>query len=587
MTTFRNWWFRFASDAPESVMGRHPFYDYRFREHMKALVDRHPDETLDGPALDQIRRTAGNLARKDVANTLFDVSKQSGMAHSAALFSPFFSAWEDTMKKWGGLFYQDPSRAMHFAQGWEGFNNQTVAPLVDSNGYRVTADGKHVDKDGKEVATNLRGQGEYLVLPSSWMPGFGKGSHVKVSKNSFNLIFQGQPWWLPGPGPLASVPANEIVRRAFPTEESNPVLKYLLPYGTTTDSVPTQLMPNWWKQARSAFGGTQDYANTYALLMAQEQVKKNLGQRDSTPTPAEIAKKTRNWYLMRALVTSSSPVSATPNPEFQFYIDKAHEYQKQFGQDWQTKYYNDFPDYFEMSVSLSNNETGIQATAQAFDATKKYRSLIAQNPEYGWMFVGPDNAPGFDQGVYTWQQGTSTSPGSSQKFRDKKDPAQAIADVEASKGWVEYNKASSQVQQMMEQRGETSLNSSNASDLKGLKQAYVAYLRGLNPSWSRAYDQRDEGKARAMLRVASGAMAQNKGLAQRSDMVALRQYIDARSQLRDILKTRDKTSLANNPDLQQIWDAYTGQLVHDNVGFEQIFNRSLAGDTLSQDLELK
>jgi hypothetical protein len=103
---------------------------------------------------------------------------------------------------------------------------------------------------------------------------------------------------------------------------------------------------------------------------------------------------TRNWFILRAVTANASPVSMAPTPKAQFYIDQAHIYRQKYGQDWQEKFYKDFPQWYDMSLSLSNNETGIVATLNAVDAAKKYRSVIAEKPEYGWAVVGPDNQYG-------------------------------------------------------------------------------------------------------------------------------------------------------------------------------------------------
>jgi hypothetical protein len=212
--------------------------------------------------------------------------------------------------------------------------------------------------------------------------------------------------------------------------------------GVSDNPVADQLLPSWIRQAHNAFGNTQDHANIQAMLLAQETARFNNGERGPIKA-GEIADMTRNWFILRAVTANASPVSMAPTPKAQFYIDQAHIYRQKYGQDWQEKFYKDFPQWYEMSLSLSNNETGIVATLKGVDAAKKYRKEIADNPEYGWMFVGPDNqygqTPGtaFNQAAYAWQE-QPIGYGQQTPFRGKSSPQDALAKAEAIKGWIQY-----------------------------------------------------------------------------------------------------------------------------------------------------
>jgi hypothetical protein len=74
-----------------------------------------------------------------VGKILFDTSHASNLSRSMRFVSPFFSAWEDMMKKWGGLFYDKPWAAVRFEQAWDAPNNAGI--VVDENGNRVDAEG--------------------------------------------------------------------------------------------------------------------------------------------------------------------------------------------------------------------------------------------------------------------------------------------------------------------------------------------------------------------------------------------------------------------------------------------------------------
>lgn len=585
----RNWWYNFASDTPETIMGRHPLYNARFRQHMREIIARHDGETITADDVAAARRVADRKARKDVADTLFDLSNMSNLAHLTRFISPFFAAWEDTMTKWGRLLYDDPSRAIRLEQVWTAPNKADVT-LVDDQGQ------------------------EFIILPGIFSPFGSKGWRIR--KDSFNIVFQGEPWWLPGFGPLVQVPINQLVLKFFPQHSDDKALKYLLPTGVNDNGVRSQLEPAWWRKAEAAFRkSSDDYHQTYAMLMEQELVKYNLGKRKTKPTRAEIAHATRNWHLMRMLTSFAAPVSADPTPEFQYYIDKAHEYLDQNQQieatfkawehsgpdgkaprgeqppprDWQEKFYRDHPEYFEMSVSLSKNNTGIVASDKAFQAIQKHRKLIAEHPDLGWFIVGPDNNGDFSQGVYAFEKSQSVGGGSAMTFRGSKDPVDAVRDAEAAKGWMDYRKGMTMIQLELEARGLHSLQQHGAEDLLAAKQEFISNMSETNPAWAQAFGQRDDNKAESFLRSAQEIV---KGdLAKRPDMVVLQQYLEGRRALRAELKRRGLGGLPNedsvnspNRDLRIAWDEFTSSLIASNVGFEQMWQRALEADTLRNDI---
>jgi hypothetical protein len=589
---FRDNWYKVVADAPETIMGRSPIYVDSFKQYMKDAVDRIGAENIDSRDIDEIRKAADRRSRQEVASILFDSSHSSNAAHAMRFVMPFFSAWEDTTRKWGKLFYDNPSAPLTAHKFWQAPNQ--AGWVHDSEG-NYKENGKYYNPDGKEISKAEYGKmGEYIILPKVWglskvVPGDGS---FKINKNALNVLFQGDPPWLPGNGPLVQVPVNEVVRRSFPDAADNPVLKYILPYGVTDDPVPYQLLPSWMKQVRDSgvvplLGDSKDFSQTYAQLMAQETVRYNNGDRKSKPDADEIAGKTRMWYLLRAGLANASPISIQPTPggKVQFYIDQAHQYRAKYGAKWQEKFYDDFPRFFELSLSLSYNETGIQATEEAYDATKKFRKQIRDNPDLGWFFVGPANRGDFNANVNTWQR--STEAGQGKNFRSTKDPAQALRDVEAQKGWIQYDQAQTFVNLELEKRGLSNLQQAGAEDLADAMKAYREFLGNSNTAWRDAYGQRDSGKAQHLLTVAKENWAKNKEFADRPDQRALKEYMDNREQVRQILATRPAKGLDNpaNRDIKAAWDAWVANLKKNSLGFEQIYNRVLEADDLSQEVK--
>lgn len=575
----RNNFFKFVAEMPENVAGRSPLFWDSYRRQIKITLDRLDEDQITAVGVDVIRKNAMRAAKREVSQILFDASHSSNMAASMRLLSPFFSAWEDTMTKWGKLFYDNPQLFARVNQGTQGLTDGGW--VQDQNGYRIDPEGRAFDITTGKRMDNRPGYkkgAEYILLPHRFAKYFGGGEgDIKIRKDSINSVFQGEPWWLPGFGPLVALPTNRMTREFFPKEVDHPILKYILPYGTTTDSEAYQLLPKWAKTASAAFGDGQAHQNQFKIFLAEAVIdERNGGPKVDLD---KISNKTRNYFIRKAFVDFNSPVSITPTPKNQFYIDKAHEYRADKSRkNWADDFDRDFPGFGEMKLELSTNETGIVATDVAFDAQKKYAKDINADPENGWLYVGPANAPAaFNGAVHDWQVAHG--------FRTQKDPVQALKGLQAEQGWDKYNKFRTLVNLALEDRGLVSTQQAGAEDLQYALQEYRKILAGENSAWAEAQGSAGGGnKPQVMLSKAQEFMAKHPEARTRPDMVALQKYIDFRNTIKAALAQRDNKSLDYNQDLKYAFSVYTQQLVKDNYGFEQMYNRVLEYDNLSKDV---
>jgi hypothetical protein len=422
------------------------------------------------------------------------------------------------MKKWGGLIYDNPGIAERLRQGWYlpanlGIEKDEFGNKIDSEGNYWHAekgpDGKITyRKLNKATESALIGKRTGIALPIGWIPKSLRGSfgdEAFVDMSSLNILFQGDPPYLPGLGPLAQIPANEIVKRAFSDSASNPIISYLLPYGTTNDNVAEQLLPAWAKYAihsgATPFGTDEEWRKQAAIQFRENYIKwEQGGRKGPAPTVDQVANQVKNWFLMRAMVGTVSPVSIQPSQDMKFWIDQAHVYQQkygnvqqdpqyktllkqytdQYGQDgkdrllydhpeyqgWLERFRQDFPEYFDLAVSVSSNESGLVATAKAESLRKKYaKEIRASDGQYADVIAGPDNTYGltpdtqYSDIAHDAQLSTETSPGSGKTLRSYDDPKTALATAEAQKGWADYQANRTKLNVWLEQNGYSSLRS--------------------------------------------------------------------------------------------------------------------------------
>lgn len=610
---FRRKWFEVMGDKPETLWGKHPVYNKSFRDNMKRMleaysadrggltgtgvdvnanvrgdlkkmaaersirgrsrmnkdalvkaIDAH-DRTIPLDEINRMRRNAAKLAKRDVTDLLFDSTKMSNAGGTLKYLAPFFGAWEDTMKKWGAIFYNNPELI-------ERANQITSIPKNTGLTYEDPKTGQ-----------------KYIFIPGK----LGKFFHIsdeaglRLDPESFNVIFQGDPWWLPPVnGPIQGYAVNKLAQSDpwFASKvETNPVLKFLRPYGVDNDNIVEQQMPGWMRSLWSLKNKDEDYAAAFNSVMQMEMVRYNKGLRDDpTEHPDEIQTRTRNWYLTKALLQANAPVSVRPGPsqQLQFYVDKARQYRDSGDPNWMDHFYERFPEYFPLTISLSQNETGVVASLDAQREVEKYKKALAADPSIGWALAGAENlGQDFDAGVYAYQQGKQVGDGSGTTYRGKKGALEAARQANVSKGWMDYHKVTMFLDETLKARGLTSYQQKGAEDLAAAKEEYRLALARDNQDWGAAYGQRDQSKVASFVMSMQSAWKQYPKLAQRSDMAMLQKYLQGRDMVAQALDQRGGgIDSKQNADIASWWAQFTTSLRDSDVGFGQMWDRILETD---------
>lgn len=594
-------WYREVSSMPELTMGRHPLYVARFSAYFEDSVRRAEDVNgkLSLAQLEDIRNQARRLAQRDVANTLFDLSRQSNVAHMMRFISPFFAAWEDTMHKWGRLIGMNPGLIPRGYQAWGAPN--AAGLVVDEDGNEIRKNGEVVDKDGNVVGhKNPLDPGQYVILPIK-LKKAGVGS-LRVSKTSFNIVFQGDPWWLPGPGPIAAVPVNTLLTGALPeiipgAEQLNsfgPTLseekwaKWFMPYGPE-ESAGDVIRPAWIGRLWSLIQGDDapDYRKTYVQLYQEAQNQIRLGllpQMGDEELYDHVNRQVRNWFILRLLSAQASPVSVMPQSPLNFYLQEYRRYGREFGLEADRKFREDYPNYYEMAIRLTKSNTGLNATVEAWEGVQEFRPMLAKNPEYGWALAGAANLGGeFSPGAYTAQSVQDIGFGSNVKFREPLSPTEVARQNAVSQGWLNYQRGMTDLRLALEDRGLRTFEQSGAEDLNAIRKEFIAQLKDENPAWAKEYLEGGGNKVEQFLRWATGTAMKDRRLAERGDFRTLAEYMQGREQVIAVLQSRKYTSLEHpsNADVKAIWDEYVADLARQDIGFEQMYDRVLQNDDLS------
>jgi hypothetical protein len=588
----RDGYFRWVSKMTDDQLGRHPLYAELYRGQYKELVGRVDERFLGEARLRAIEEQSRLWARKEMRSILFDVSQKSDLSHFVRFVMPFYSAWQDAVTKYGRLMLHDPSRLVRAGELWTAPNDANFIEVVD------TLTGKPVPGDKASLSDN-----EAVRLPEGIAKLFGLDYTLDISKSSLNIALQGDPIWLPGWGPMAQAPVNSWIKQKDDPDLAQIAQDFgILPFG-----VQDQGTLSWksflaggirWQQMPE-----QRKARMKAMIFQTELHRYYAGERKKPPTAEEVQNKYEGLRNLRILSNALSPYSIQFKSPYQFYIDQSHEFDRQIGTKYKDSleadraFYEQYgEDFYIFRASMSNNRTGIQASKKADAVGRANRKLIGKFPEYGWLFVGPNNDGEYDQNVYALQTFRRLNPLTKQVWRDTyEDPAEAFRKTNAEIGWMEYMKLTGRLEAIAESRGLSSMNVKEAADLRAIKADWLRKTTDpdTGPKWGRDwyhdYLDRDEGKIVKFLEAARAA-TQDKSLSKRQDIQVLGQYLEARRAFKKILTERAAAggakSISSNPnsanyDVWVAWDGYMKVLRERSFQFEDIYTRYLENDDLT------
>jgi hypothetical protein len=588
--TFNRRVMRFLGSLPEDVFARHPLtqrvYERRLRLNIDQMATAKGGDRLTAEELSRAVRGAREEARQEVERTLFTIVRRTGASSSTvmSLMFPFYKAYENTIKRWGGIVAENPSVLTNISRTIaQVVNGQLV---VDQDGNRIT-DAGEIGVGGNLVVQVP--QGFIDSLPSSWKPVVENAfKNINIPLQSLDVITQGQPG-NPGAGPFIVAPAYLIVRGRPELEDAfAPLFPVGQPQKVTdlfTPAVVRRLTTLW----------TQDelYVRTFNQMLRYETYNYNAGKRDE-PTLQEITDKTNKFFMLRALTSISAPFAIAP--EMDFYQRAFRQFQEQYGPgEAEAKFLEMYPDYFEATVSLSKSPGGLEANVQTVRNLKKYRNLMAEaeasdNPELiGFLANDFDGQYTFSQAAYQWQYRSGAYPGSKNTYRQNRNPAELVRDANIKRGWTEFGRIMDGIDAFKIQNGITSDRDPKLANHLEAKRLWVQATAEVNFDWYSEYISPDRGKYERRARVLETALQDKAWMSangERPVVKSLAIYLDIRKKIAAILDQRDRLGgsgsleAKSNADVADVFGAIKTQLVAESPEFGEFFNRYFLNDSV-------
>lgn len=565
---------------PTDTLSRQPFFKQLYADRMIHLRRIHEAQGLEmtEQVVQRMNTSARGFALNQTKKYLYDLAEVSRFGDMMRFAIPFYSAWQEVLKVWGGIALKDPSVIGKGMQIWQAPNKAGMV-FTDDDGeeyIQLRLSEKTADK------LNLTGWGKYVATGG-----------VRLGKGSFNLILNNP---LPGAGPLIQYPVNEAVKRAPELEES---LRWLLPYGVSANSLDILSSP-LVRQFASELAGPQNDRSYQRAFIDAITYMDNLyrrGERSDPPTLEEahqIAGKIRVIRGISRLVSPAQPIFDSP---LQPYVEIYRDLIDNLGPDKADEVFlNEFGDeFFAVTLSRTISKTGLPASVESEVARRQFEDIINRFPEYGRLIVGDQALGEFSTAAFAAQLERPVNPDDpfsemERVYRQVElDPnTGTVMEVDRRLGWQEYINMMDMIELHRKKMGLPNLRVKEAEGLNSLKRQVTSALAQKYPSWWEDFNQRDDLKwdkrIAAFATIVKDMESQPLLYQDRVDLQGLKDYLDIRQQVQAELNRRKLTGgsatleATSNQDLLNLWSTAVNFLLEDNIAFAPLYFRYLEND---------
>lgn len=599
--------FKVLQDEPDFILARHPVafnaFKKQFKKEAQALIDarlaRGEDAMVTAEDIAKIQARARTHGISTVRDYMYDATRQTGVSATATLnrIVPFFAPFQDTMRAYSRLIYDDPSRLAKMAGL---YNAPFNASMWTQTPFIVDEYGNALSRSERDVEG-----GAYVLINGEWSANKktgrmqGRGG-LALRASSFNTILQGDVPWLPGWGPAIQIPVQTALNSndqlaLYLSQSDNPAVQTLMHSLFADGEVPASdanalwktAVPSWLRRFVDAKDGITYGRNVGYLMNSKFMEAQAAGVPfDQQRALQEAQAEATSAAFTQMIAQFGFGISGDAQVQGKFYVQKMHEFQalavppadgspsplrQLYNTDDPTAVFaQQFSEASDLTWSFTRNETGISATVKAQSAAIDLKGLIDQNPEFGWFILGGDNVGGdFSQTAYNQQR--QDTYGAFQKGRKQLNPGEVAQKVRVSQGWAEFTKYTTELSDSVTSYG---LDPKTAAVAR---KAIIAAIGQENPDWFGEYNDR-ANKVQDFYQRAD-LLANDPKLAQRQDIAMYATYRQAQQ---EVLKSFGLQSFAGTSANSESakWAMYQigTEMARQNIGFQQMWERVLSRD---------
>jgi hypothetical protein len=602
--TFQRRVMRFLGAMPEDIFARHPLtvavYEKELRLNIAAMADAKGADRLTPDEINRAVKNSRERARQEVESTLFTIVRRTGASSSQTmkLLFPFYAAYENTLKRWGGMSMNNPAIVSTAAR--------TIAQVV--NGQMI------VDRDGNEITDAKQLQGDSAAnlvvrvpeafikaLPGEWQKVVENSfKNISIPLRSLDVITQGNVG-NPGFGPFATLPTYLIVKNKPELEDA---LKPFFPVGIP-QSATDIFTPSVVRRLNTVWSKNEMYVRTYNQMLRYETYLYNQGKRTDAPLPDEIESKTNKFFFLRALVSISAPFAIAP--EIDFYAQTFRQLQTKYA-DYvdpatgkrvygmaEAEFLKQYPDFFEATVSLSKNVGGLEPSVQTVRNLRKHSNLMALaqgkgDPELiGFLADDGDDKYTFSQAAYQWQYNKGATPGAGSNYRQNRTSNELLREANVKRGWAEFQQIQQLIKAYQIQNGITSDNDPQMAVVKDAKTQWVRAKAKENLDWYSEYVSPDRAKYARRAEILDVALKDKKWMMQNGERTVVKGmalYLETRKVIAQLLEERDAAGgsrsldAKSNSDIADAFQLFRDNLIAGSPETEKFLNRYFSNDTV-------
>ena len=583
-----DWAMKWLGTIPENNLLRHPFYKNMYNARQKELYEIALGQGQDvglASVKAGINKSAHSDALRATKDTMYTIEELSNAAELLRFVSPFFPAWENSIRTWGRITYQNPAILGAGNILWN---------IPNSMGMVVDEDGEQVNKSNM-----LRDENNFIVWPEpvanflrkDFGP-FTPGESLRTRQSGFNVIFPGGEPWFAGVGPMTQIPVSLLLRGKPEDQEllknlfGEELYRQVVPSGSANADIVDAMSPTIVRRVKQMYAGDSSdsaYLTLYNQIMQDSYIKAQLEDRSLNDKDFKAIEKKVNkfwrWQILAAGIAFTQSSYESPNrlarDKWNELIDdtsipydrKLERFTKEFGSD-----------YDAITRSTSNTETKLQPNLTTWNRITKNKDLVEElnqmDPELVGMF---GNMGSFDDPFSFAVMGeySSTEIGG-KKIRGKLKPSNVNQKNEIADGWREWRKVKDAVDEELIKRGLSSLQVNDAKPFVDILYNFEQDLTVRYPAWNlekESYEQKLPvfiAGARKIVENAS-LVGEDSTVKKISDYLKIREAI-----VQELRKNPDNDDVRKN--IKDIGYAAAFQFRQEDIGFADFYDQYFASD---------
>jgi len=580
---------KWLGTIPETKLLRHPFYNSVYTARQRQLYNLAYKQGLDmtdETVLGRINRAAHRDALGATRDTMYTIERLSNAGEMLRFVSPFFPAWENSIRTWGRLAYQKPQIVGYGNILWNIPNN--LGWVVDDKGEKV------------ERSSFLKDEGQYIIWPKPMQDfmqkkfgPFTPGQAVMSRQQGLNVIFPGGEWWFPGVGPMSQIPTS-LVLRGKPEDQE--ILKNFLgeelynqitPMGNVNNDLIDSLSPTVVRRLRQMYNGTSAegaYLTSYNNILEDAYIQAQIDDRTLTEADyRRIDQQANDFWRWQVLAAAGFPFQMKQMSQFQVerddwarliddqsipYPDKVKILTDKYG-----------IEFAAITRSGTFRETKLQPNLKTWERITKYPELVerlnAIEPELVGMFgnMGSWDDP-FSYAVYgEFQQHSIGSNRNPVSVRMR--PMDIARNNEVRDGWDAYWKIKDALEEKAIAAGYSGLQVKAAEPLQNLLDEAERDISERYPAWGEeriVYTQKlPQFILGARIFVANADLMEED-----STIRALSRYMQLRDGIADALgNTSDDDK---RKQIRELAYEAAFEIRQSDIGFADFYDQYLARD---------